>query len=168
MDFYRQCFAVSSCAVPGTMVRTSHNNTIRTVERSLLAADTDGYADTESGTSSRCAVRVPKGYRQRLECARYSLTQSLSGRSLGGLDRAAALPGQQAAVGAMASCRRARRTRSEGPTSDSVGRSYKIAPQNKNNLKLKKNSENRLLLGESRRIRTQNIRIPLFCYSILK
>ena len=42
---------------------TSHNNTIRTLERSLLAADTDGYADTESGTSHECAVRVPKGYR---------------------------------------------------------------------------------------------------------
>ena len=51
---------LKSCAVPG---KDSHNNTIRTLERSLLAADTDGYADTESGTSHECAVRVPKGYR---------------------------------------------------------------------------------------------------------
>ena len=50
----------TNCAVPG---KDSHNNTIRTLERSLLAADTDGYADTESGTSHECAVRVPKGYR---------------------------------------------------------------------------------------------------------
>ena len=49
-----------ACAVPG---KGSHNNTIRALERSLLAADTDGYADTESGTSHECAVRVPKGYR---------------------------------------------------------------------------------------------------------
>ena len=49
-----------SCAVPG---KDLHNNTIRILERSLQAAGTDGYADTESGTSSRCAVRVPKGYR---------------------------------------------------------------------------------------------------------
>ena len=48
------------CAVPG---KDLHNNTIRILERSLQAAGTDGYADTESGTSSRCAVRVPKGYR---------------------------------------------------------------------------------------------------------
>ena len=45
------------CAVPG---KGSHNNTIRTLERSLQAAGTDGYADTESGTSHECAVRVPK------------------------------------------------------------------------------------------------------------
>ena len=44
-------------------VRSSHNNTFRTLERSLLAAGTDGYADTESGTSRECAVRVPKGFR---------------------------------------------------------------------------------------------------------
>ena len=50
----------SLCAVPG---KDSHNNTILTLERSLQAAGTDGYADKESGTSSRCAVRVPKGYR---------------------------------------------------------------------------------------------------------
>ena len=60
------------CAVPG---KGSHNNTIRTLERSLLAADTDGYADTESGTSHECAVRVPKGL-QRLE--HYVLTHNLS------------------------------------------------------------------------------------------
>ena len=45
------------CAVPG---KDSHNNTIRTLEQSLLATDTDGHADTESGTSRECAVRVPK------------------------------------------------------------------------------------------------------------
>ena len=44
-------------------VRSSHNNTFRALERSLLAAGTDGYADTESGTSRECAVRVPKGFR---------------------------------------------------------------------------------------------------------
>ena len=44
-------------------VRNSHNNTLRTLERSLQAAGTDGYADTESGTSHECAVRVPKGFR---------------------------------------------------------------------------------------------------------
>ena len=60
------------CAVPG---KDSHNNTIRTLERSLLAADTDGYADTESGTSHECAVRVPKGL-QRLE--HYVLTHNLA------------------------------------------------------------------------------------------
>ena len=49
-----------NCAVPG---KDSHNNTIRTLKRSLLAADTDGYADTESGASRECAVRVPKGVR---------------------------------------------------------------------------------------------------------
>ena len=63
---------LSQCAVPG---KGSHNNTIRTLERSLLAADTDGYADTESGTSHECAVRVPKGL-QRLE--HYVLTHNLS------------------------------------------------------------------------------------------
>ena len=62
----------TNCAVPG---KGSHNNTIRTLERSLLAADTDGYADTESGTSHECAVRVPKGL-QRLE--HYVLTHNLS------------------------------------------------------------------------------------------
>ena len=41
-----------------------HTTTLSvTLERSLLAADTDGYADTESGTSRECAVRVPKGFR---------------------------------------------------------------------------------------------------------
>ena len=45
----------TNCAVPG---KGSHNNTIRTLERSLLAADTDGYADTERGTPRECAVRV--------------------------------------------------------------------------------------------------------------
>ena len=53
-----------ACAVPG---KDLHNNTIRILERSLQAAGTDGYADTESGTSSRCAVRVPKGDRSRGE-----------------------------------------------------------------------------------------------------
>ena len=72
------------CAVPG---KGSHNNTIRTLERSLLAADTDGYADTESGTSHECAVRVPKGL-QRLE--HYVLTHNLSQ-----VDLSAALTGQQ-------------------------------------------------------------------------
>ena len=72
------------CAVPG---KDSHNNTIRTLERSLLAADTDGYADTESGTSHECAVRVPKGL-QRLE--HYVLTHNLSQ-----VDLSAALTGQQ-------------------------------------------------------------------------
>ena len=48
------------CAVPG---KDSPNNTIRTLERSLQAAGTDGYADTESGTSLECEVRVPKGVR---------------------------------------------------------------------------------------------------------
>ena len=72
------------CAVPG---KGSHNNTIRTLERSLLAADTDGYADTESGTSHECAVRVPKGL-QRLE--HYVLTHNLSQ-----VDLSAAWTGQQ-------------------------------------------------------------------------
>ena len=49
--------ATTNCAVPG---KGSHNNTIRTLERPLQAAGTDGYADTESGTSHECAVRVPK------------------------------------------------------------------------------------------------------------
>ena len=48
------------CAVPG---KGSHNNTVRTLERSLLAAGTDGYADTESGTPLECAVRGLKGFR---------------------------------------------------------------------------------------------------------
>ena len=74
----------TNCAVPG---KDSHNNTIRTLERSLLAADTDGYADTESGTSHECAVRVPKGL-QRLE--HYVLTHNLSQ-----VDLSAALTGQQ-------------------------------------------------------------------------
>ena len=83
----RQTVAVVSqvsCAVPG---KDSHNNTIRTLERSLLAADTDGYADTESGTSHECAVRVPKGL-QRLE--HYVLTHNLSQ-----VDLSAAWTGQQ-------------------------------------------------------------------------
>ena len=74
----------TNCAVPG---KGSHNNTIRTLERSLLAADTDGYADTESGTSHECAVRVPKGL-QRLE--HYVLTHNLSQ-----VDLSAAWTGQQ-------------------------------------------------------------------------
>jgi len=74
----------TNCAVPG---KDSHNNTIRTLERSLLAADTDGYADTESGTSHECAVRVPKGL-QRLE--HYVLTHNLSQ-----VDLSAAWTGQQ-------------------------------------------------------------------------
>ena len=65
--------AASMCAVPG---KDLHNNTIRILERSLQAAGTDGYADTESGTSSRCAVRVSKGL-QRLEYVQYSHTISL-------------------------------------------------------------------------------------------
>ena len=80
------------CAVPG---KGSHNNTIRTLERSLLAADTDGYADTESGTSHECAVRVPKGL-QRLE--HYVLTHNLSQ-----VDLSAAWTGQQRFQG---SCQR--------------------------------------------------------------
>ena len=40
------------CAVPG---KGSHNNTFRTLERSLLAADTDGYANAKSGTTRECA-----------------------------------------------------------------------------------------------------------------
>ena len=36
-------------------VRIPHNNTIRMVERSLLAADTDGYANAKSGTVRDCA-----------------------------------------------------------------------------------------------------------------
>ena len=66
------CVTPGCCAVPG---KGSHNNTVRTLERSLLAAGTDGYADTESGTSHECAVRVPKGL-QRLE--HYVLTHNLS------------------------------------------------------------------------------------------
>ena len=60
---YRGCGRVAA-ALPGDAhtvpfrVRTSHNNTIRTLERSLLAAGTDGYADTKSGTTRECAVRV--------------------------------------------------------------------------------------------------------------
>ena len=46
--------------VPG---KDSHNNTILTLERSLQAAGTDGYADEKSGTSPECVVRVPKGVR---------------------------------------------------------------------------------------------------------
>ena len=87
-------------------VRTSHNNTIRTVERSLLAADTDGYADTESGTVRDCAGKSSgKVYRDTST----SHSQSLSSRSLGGLDRAAALPGQQAAASALTGSRKGSR-----------------------------------------------------------
>ena len=52
-----------------------------------------------------------------LEMVEYhGLTQSLSGRSLGGLDRAAALPGQQAAVIAGAASRKSlKRKCSLGP-----------------------------------------------------
>ena len=50
----------TNCAVPG---KDSHTNTILTLERSLLAAGTDGCADEKSGTPLECAVRVPKGFR---------------------------------------------------------------------------------------------------------
>ena len=70
-------------------VRTSHNNTIRTVKRSLPAADTDGYANAKSGTTRKCAGKSSgKVWRDTST----SDSQSLSGRSLGGLDGAAALP----------------------------------------------------------------------------
>ena len=76
----------TNCAVPG---KASHNNTIRTLERSLLAADTDGYANAKSGTVRDCAGKSSgKGYRDTST----SHSQSLSSRSLGGLDGAAALP----------------------------------------------------------------------------
>ena len=42
-------------AVPG---KDSHNNTFRALELSLLAAGTDGYADTEGRTTLECTVRV--------------------------------------------------------------------------------------------------------------
>ena len=48
------------CAVPG---KDSHNNTVLTLERSLQAEGTGGYADEKSGTSPECVVRVPKGVR---------------------------------------------------------------------------------------------------------
>ena len=83
-DYVTSPAASDPCAVPG---KGSHNNTIRTLERSLLAADTDGYADTESGTSHECAVRVLKGL-QRLE--HYVLTHNLSQ-----VDLSAAWTGQQ-------------------------------------------------------------------------
>ena len=77
-------------------VRISHNNTIRTVERSLLAADTDGYANAKSGTTRECAARgLVNAYRDMST----SHSQYLSGRSLGGLDGAAALPAATAAGG---------------------------------------------------------------------
>jgi hypothetical protein len=94
----------TNCAVPG---KGSHNNTIRTLERSLIP--------------SGCRHRRVRGYRERyfprvrsksskrvteIRALR-THTQSLSGRSLGGLDRAAALPGQLSAASAVASCRRA-------------------------------------------------------------
>ena len=93
----------TNCAVPG---EDSHNNTILTLERCLLAAGTGGYADEKSGTSLECAVRVLVRVTEiRVLCTH---TQSLSGRSVGGLDRAAALPGQLLAASAIAGCRRAR------------------------------------------------------------
>ena len=80
--------AAAGAAVP-FRVRILHNNTIRTLERSLLAADTDGYADAKSGTLRMCAVRgLVKAYRDTST----SHSRYLSGRSLGGLDGAAALP----------------------------------------------------------------------------
>ena len=80
------------CTVP-FRVRIPHNNTIRTVERSLLAADTDGYANAKSGTVRDCAGKSSgKGYRDTST----SHSHSLSSRSLGGLDGAAALPGATA------------------------------------------------------------------------
>ena len=88
------------CAVPG---KGSHNNTFRTLERSLLAAGTDGYADTEGGTSLECTVRVLVRFTEIRVLRTH--TQPLSDRSLGGLDRAAVLPGQQRAASASAVCR---------------------------------------------------------------
>ena len=56
-------------------------------------------------------------------------TQSLSGRSLGGLDRAAALPGQLSAASAVASCRRAHEeVRSLGLRAVSVSGAYQRRP----------------------------------------
>ena len=70
-------------------VRNSHNNTFRTLERSLQAAGTDGYADTESGTSSRCAVRVSKGVTE------IRVLRTYSQHNLSQVDLSAAWTGQQ-------------------------------------------------------------------------
>ena len=92
---WMQCW----CAVPG---KGSHNNTFRTLERSLLAAGTDGYADTEGGTTLECTVRVLVRFTEIRVLQTH--TQSLSDRSLGGLGRAEVLPGQQRAASASAAC----------------------------------------------------------------
>jgi len=92
--------------VPFRVYKDSHNNTIYKLvfshlpERSLLAADSDGYADEKSGTSLECAVRVLVRVTEIRVLRTH--TQPLSGRSLGGLDRAAALPGQLTAASALA------------------------------------------------------------------
>ena len=68
-------------------VRFDNNNTFRTLERSLLAADTDGYANTESGTTRECAVRgLVKAYRD---------TSTSHSRYLSQVDLSAAWTGQQ-------------------------------------------------------------------------
>ena len=91
-SFLEQLFSLFVRSVP-FRVRIPHNNTIRTVERSLLAADTDGYANAKSGTVRDCAGKSSgKDYRDMST----SHSQSLSSRSLGGLDGAAALPGATA------------------------------------------------------------------------
>ena len=68
-------------------VRISHNNTIRTVERSLLAADTDGYANAKSGTVRDCAGKSSgKVYRDTIyfksifffKATRFSLVETSS------------------------------------------------------------------------------------------
>ena len=70
-------------------VRFDNNNTIRTLELSLQAAGTDGYADTESGTSSRCAVRVSKGVTE------IRVLRTYSQHNLSQVDLSAAWTGQQ-------------------------------------------------------------------------
>ena len=83
------CFRAAIPPIVPFRVRNSHNNTFRTLERSLQAAGTDGYADTESGTSSRCAVRVSKGVTE------IRVLRTYSQHNLSQVDLSAAWTGQQ-------------------------------------------------------------------------